>query len=479
MLVLFIIEKQLCYPNPCKHNGSCIETEEDAFVCDCDDVGYTGKTCEVLLINVPQFSTLAINSEIEFTMSSSPDGEFVLQLIPDDKTSLKVVPSSIIFSQTNTHHNVTMKAIKPGKFTLKYRISDKTLNYLPIPPATILVTNGTVSKSDYFDKYGLKPGLLKPGCCSSETLLNIRCPHNMNFFLKSSCGWIKKESFYLSPGIIFSSANDFDMPIAIAGAKIRKQKSNIYLQNLNKDEFENNCTTCSNESGMQPQCNIRPISLNDIQSFICYESLASTFFHHSSKLTPRWLKLNAMSSNRTHDTHSYMVNLVSSDHLKDISECNKLTPITNGFYSVMLYSGLLKVKVNNELMQSESSSAFCFAINLCEGESSPLYIAIPEDAQTILQSLEFMRDLKSKGWSVTVNSLVISDSRIREIMPSVMLTPIMYWNGKEYFSYNQFPYVLTSVKLNKRFSVDDTVKANWVFTGNVFWIHENIRKVCM
>ena len=461
-----------------------MKTDENAFECDCDGIGYTGKVCDILIINAPELSTLTVNSEIEVSLSSSPDREFKLELISDDKKSLNVKPVSMTFSQTHTHHNVTIKARKPGKYTLKYKVKDQTLKYQPIPPATILVINGTVGKSNYFDKHGLKPGVLKPGCCSSETMFQIQCPStSVNpLLLKSTCGWTEKGIFY-SPGVIFSSNSRFDMPIAMAGAKVRLRKFGIDLFSLSKDEFESDCMKCGNESSMESdtQCSVMPISLNDVQSFLCHESLASSYFHQSSKLIPKWFRLNALSSNRTHDMHSYIVDLVTSDSLKTIGECSKLTTVADGLYSVMLYSGSLTVKVDKEFMQSQSnkSSVFCFAVNLCEGTSSPLYIAVSDEAQTLLQSLEFMRDLYSKGWVVTVNSLVISDSQIGKKKKSNTINSVLYWNGKEYFtSYGQQPNMVTSVKFNKQFSSNDTLKASWVFSGDILWLHDNINKVC-
>ena len=470
----FPTEKQPCYPNPCKHNGTCIETDENSFMCDCDDVGYTGETCDVLLIDVPEFSALAVNSPVEVSISSYPDREFMLHLEPDDRRLLKVNPKSMMFSQEHTHHNVTMKAKKPGKYILDYVINDQTLNYQPISAATLLVINGTVNKSDYFDKHGVKPGLLQPGCCSSEKSFHIPCSSSVQLNLKSTCGWSTDNPYY-SPGIIFSSDNKFDMPVAIAGAKVRVRKSDVYVSSLSKDEFESDCNTCSNA-----QCSVTPISLNDVQSFLCHESLATTYFHYSSKLTPKWLKLDASSSDRFHDLHSYIVDLMSSDYLKTISECNKFKTVTDGLYSVMLYSGSLKVKINKESiqLQSNGSSTFCFAVNLCKGALSPLYIAIPDEAQTVVESLQFMSDLKSKGWSIAFNSLVISDSQISNNKKSDTMDPVMYWNGKEFFtSSRRSPNMITSVKFNKQFSNNDTVKVNWVFAGNVAWLHDNINKV--
>lgn len=481
-LHLFIIEKQLCYPNPCKHNGTCTETGEATFVCNCDGVGYTGKTCEILLINAPKFSTLTVNSPIEFSMSSSPDREFILYLQPDDKKFLKVTPSSISFSQEHTHYNVSMEARRKGKYILKYVVKDQTLNYHQLPPATILVTDGTLNKSRYFDKHGVKLGLLKPGCCSSEGLLELKCPSSARqLFLKSTCGWTKKGPFIQSAGIIFSSSNRFDMPIAIAGAKTRQRKNSIDVLSLSKNEFQKGCTSCSNKNTVKPdaRCDITSISLNDVQSFLCHESLAGTYFSHSSKLIPKWLKVNAVSSNRTHDIHSYMVNLVYPNDLTNIDECTKLTTVTDGLYSVLLYSGSLSIKFRKKTFQLKSnrSSVFCFAVNLCEEASSALYVTIPDEAQAVVQSLEIMRDLKSKGWSITINSFVISDT---QISVSVIKKPIHYWNGKDFFvSYKKHPNIVTCIKFNKLFASSNILKANWVFSGNAYWFHDNINKVCV
>ena len=408
----------------------------------------------------------------------------MLYLEPDDEKSLKVKPNSVMFSQEHTHHNVTVKGKKLGRYTLNYRVKDETLNYQPIPAATLLVTNGVVNKSDYFVKYGLKPGILQPGCCANDIPLQSQCPNSLQIFLKSTCGW--KANGTYSPGIIFSSGINgrFHLPIAIAGAKVKLRKSGIYrdLQNLNNDEFESNCMHCSNGSAgnvINPdkQCNNHPLSLNDVQSFLCHESLASTYFHHSSRLTPKWLKLKTLSSNRTHDAHSYMVDLVYPEELKIINECSKLTTVTDGLYSVMLYGGSLEVKVDKESMQFQSDgSKFCYAVNLCEGVFSPFYIAIPGEAQMVLQSTEFMHDLENKGWAIIVNSIVLSDSKINIV--SDVVNHIAFWNGNQFFmSYKRQPNMLANIEFTKLFSRDDTVKAKWVFSGNAYVFHDNINKV--
>ena len=474
----------MCSPNPCKHNGTCIEkTEENTFMCNCDDVGYAGKTCNVLLINVPEFSALAVNSPIEFSVSSYPDREFILYLEPDNSEFLNITPSSMMFSPEYTHYNVSVNAKKQGKYTLKYKVNDQTLNYKPVPSAIILATNGNINKSDYFDKYGAKPGVLHPGCYSNQVIHKCESGPTLELLLNSTCSWtvIKRQGTIVhSAGIIFGSVNKLNIPIAIAGAKVRQRKSGaLSLTSLSKNEFDKGSNKCNNGSigngsKSDTHCS-QPLSINDIQSFLCHESLASTYFSQSSKLTPKWLKFKALSSNRTHDIHSYIVKLVNSNDLTTISECSKLTTVTGGLYSVMLYSGSLKVLLHRKSLKLHYNqySVLCFAVNLCEGDSSPLYIAIPDEVQLILQSSKLMRNLKNKGWTVTINSVVISDSKFKNIM----VEQIEYWNGKELRNYKKQPRVLTDIKFSKLFAISNNLKANWAFIGKAYWFHDNINQV--
>jgi len=473
-MLSFIIERELCFPNPCKHNGICSITEEDTNVCDCDGTGYTGEICNVLVIDTPEISALMINSPMNFSLFARPDRTFVLELVPDNKDSLIIEPSSITFTQMSTEHNISMTAIKPGLYKLEYRVTGDGLNYQPVPPATILVSDDD-TRSSYCEERNITCGLIQPGCCSAnETQLGLefKCPSSdSELLLKSMCGWVTKGKLH-SAGVIFSSIDGFDMPVAIAGAQFITQTTHIDLQGLTTFEFNNGCTACTGN------CEIERLSVNYVQDFLKYDSLAFTYLYQSMELIPNWLKLKVVPSGRIHDFRSYLVYLVYSDNLNRVQECNQLTALTDGLYSILVYTGTLELTLGEETKQYNSNeSAVCFAVNLCEGSSSPIYISISGDAHTVLDSYEFMRDLKSKGWNIIINNFIISDDNVIPI--SDKASQLSYWNGIEFFSPNlQNLNMITNVEFTKYFSDDTGIEANWKFLGNVQWFHEDFNEVC-
>ena len=448
-------------------------------MCNCDGTGYSGEKCDVLLINTPDISPLVINFPKNFSLFSRPDRNFVLELVPHDKNNLKVKPSSLMFSEMITEHNISVIAIKPGIYKLQYKIKDNTLNYQPIPPATILASdNDTNFRS--CEERNVTCGLMQPGCCrANERQLNLKfqCPpSDSELFLKSTCGWVDEKSPdpLHSAGVIFSSINGFELPIAITGAQFLPKTTHIDLQGLTAFEFRHGCVRCTK----YPNCAIERLPVESVQEFLRYDSLAFTYLHQSAELVPSWLTLRVLPSDRDHDHRSYFVYLVYSANLNRVQECNELNALTDGLYSILVYLGTLEVTLDEETRQHKSNqSAVCIATNLCEGSSSPLYISISDEAQTMLNSFEFMRDLKSKGWSVIINNVIMIDTNVIPISEEPL--QFMYWNGREYFLPNlKNPNMVTNVKFTKSFFVDTGIEASWNFSGNVHLFHKDFNEVC-
>ena len=470
-----IVERELCFPNPCEHDGRCSITEENTYICDCDGTGYTGEICNVLIINTPDISALRINSPMNFSLFAQPDRNFVLELVPDNKNVIIIEPSSIMFSQMSTEHSISMTATQPGLYKLEYKVKDDGLNYQPISPATILVSENDTSTS-YCEERNITCGLIQPGCCPAnevELNLDFRCPSSDNKLLfKSTCGWVIKGTLH-SAGVIFSSIDGFDMPVAIAGAQFIPQTTHIDLQGLTTFEFNHGCVACTGYRN----CKIERLSVNLVQDFLEYDSLAFTYLYHSMQLIPSWLTLKVLPSGRIHDFRSYLVYLVYSDALNRVQECSGFNALTNGLYSILVYTGNLEVTLDEEIRQYQSNgSTVCFATNLCEGSSSPLYVSISGNAHGVLDSFRFMRDLKSKGWNIIINNVILSDINV---IPSETLQ-LSYWNGMDFFSPNlQNPNMITEVMFTKSFSVDTGIEASWNFMGNIQLFHDDFNDVCM
>ena len=471
-----VTERELCFPNPCEHNGICSITEDDTFVCDCDGTGYTGETCDVLLINTPDISGLMVNSPLNFSLFARPDRNFVLELVPDNKNVIVIEPSSIVFSQMSPQHNISMTATQPGLYKLEYKVKDDSLNYQPIPPVTILVSDIDTSTS-YCEERNITCGLIQPGCCPASEMqlgLEFTCPSSDNeLLLKSTCGWVTKGIKH-SAGVIFSSIDGFDMPVAIAGAQFFPQTTHIDLQGLTTFEFNHGCVRCAAYSN----CQIERLSVNLVQEFLNYDSLAFTYLYQSMQLIPSWLTLQVLPSNRVHDFRSYLVYLVYSDALSRVQECNGLNALTDGLYSILVYSGNLEVTLDEETRQySSNGSMICFATNLCEGSNSPLYISISNDAHRVLDSFAFMSDLRSKGWNIIINNVILSDNNV--IPPFDVAVQYSYWNGMDFFTPNiQNSNMITKIEFIKSFSGDTGVEGSWKFFGNVQLFHDDFNDVC-
>ena len=463
----------------------CTDIGGNMFLCDCVGTGYTGLQCNVLLINKADIPPLSVNSPVDVLFSSQPDSDFTLRIKVDDRNSVKVVPSSVTFSQQLTSQNISIVASTPGLYKIEFEVNDNSLNYQPIPPITVLVSNDDSGQSDYFDRHELERGLLQSGCCeASETQLRLqfRCPSDGNeLVLKSTCGWVTKQ-LPQTVGIIFSEYDDFDMPVAIAGAKFQTTATTINLQSLNTFEFQSGCIACTIGSVghvFGPSCQAERISINDIQKFLTHESLAHTYLSQSMSLIPEWFRLKTLLSNRSHDVYSYMVDLVYPNDMGRFQDCSELTALNNDLYSVMLYAGSLEVKLNEEKMQimSDDYTSMCFAVDLCKGVSSPLYITIPSSVHSTIETFDFMQDFKVKGWEIIISYLVISNSSILDEVPHHN-----YWNGSQLYSpILSTPHMVTKVSFNKSLSndndIDSDIKADWSFLGNITWLYEDFDNV--
>ena len=471
---------ELCFPNPCEHNGSCSITE-GTFVCNCDDTGHTGEKCDVLLlIGTSDISGLTANSPTTLSLSAQSDREFELMLIPDDMDNLVIEPSVLLFSEMQTQHNVSITATQPGLYTLVYEIPDDTLNYHPIPSVSILVTDET--NTSYCEERNITCGLMQPGCCSANEAqldLDFKCPSNDNeLLLKSTCGWISEGNSIplYSTGIIFSSIDGFDMPVAIAGARFFPQATEIYLDNVNRMQFSSGCTVCNGHEN----CETESLLVNTVQEFLTYDALAFTYLHQSMELIPRWLSLKVLQSDRSHDFRSYVVQLYYSNALNEVQGC-KLTSLTDGLYSVLVYTGNLEVMLGKDKTQYVSNeSSICFATNLCEGSASPLHVDMSDVIQKVPDQFEFMRDLKSRGWDVIIKNLIISDTNSIPEPVADLTSQYSYWNGIEHFLPNlQNPNMITKVEFTKSFMGNTGIEAIWNFYGDVHWYHKDFNEVCM
>ena len=468
MYVFSFKEKRGCTPNPCKHGGTCTYSGGNAILCKCNQSRYTGDLCNTLIIDVPKIPAMIVNSPTTISLSAWPDRMLTLSITAD--SGVDVIPSSVMFTDTLTSRNITVKATDQGLHKLEFSINDPTIDYKLIPPAIVLATKKQgCSRS--------RGSILDPGCCQAnetELGLNFQCPSSGDVILRSTCGW-QTTSAPSSGGVIFTSNNDFNMPIAITGVTF--QSSHDYIQ-LNGINFKDTCTACNTNGGSSHSCTTAYTTVKKVQCYLHHDSLASTYLQTATSVIPKWLKISTSKSNRSYDLHSYMVELVHWESLNKIQECNFMTKTSKGLHSVLIYSGSLNVEINKVKKEMQPGTfPICFAVNICEADKTSFYFNIPDHAQTFLESFKFMQNLKRDDWIVKFQSIAMSSSEMTTVAHQV--TQQRYWNGISFVLSRQPKiHMLASMFFSKIIlSRRNAITADLAFSGDMYLSHDNFDQV--
>ena len=409
----------------------------------------------------------------KFTFYAYPDFELFVELTTGT-TGLTIEPSAILnFSPTKTSAEVFITDERIGIYTIIYEISGRSATQFQQPqPATIIVQEDTPSAPQYFTSRGLEPGLLEAGSCAFGTPLDYTCPkENQQIEFSSTCRWYDNTS----PGIIFSEYNDINLPVSITGARISNATSDDQSRviPLVGNDFLQQC----NFDSPQASCNFKPSDhVNEIENFLMTEALGHTFLSQVEQLIPRWLVFSVdTSTSRTHDSTSYMTDLVESDYLAETEGCAGLFRVEDGIYTILKYSGSLNFNVNSSMQNFvPQGSHVCFAINLCEGLNSPLLVTIPNEAQTIVNSLPFTQIIRNYGWNFTINSIAISTTPFSHDLTG---SNNNYWFGNQEAIYT-FPNstIIADGQFDHSFSLD-TLQINYSLDGDAYMMYNNLNMV--
>ena len=468
------VEKKACTPNPCEHSGICIITGPSSYTCDCDGIGYIGVNCEIGIITTPVYQPLTKSVKEEFTFYANPNFELIVELTTGT-TGLTFEPSAILtFSPTTTNFVISITGNVIGIYTISYEISGKSSVQFQQPQSdTIIVQPGVPTMPEYFTSRGLEPGMLEAGSCANAAPLDFICPNkNDQILFSSTCRWHDNAS----PGIIFSGYNGLVLPVAITGATV----SNVTTADPSRIiplMGENFLLPC-NFPSLQPNCDFRPSDhVNEIENFLITEALGFTFLRQAKQLIPRWLTfLVDTNTPRTHDSSSFMVDLVESDYLLEIEGCSNLFKVGGGIYSVLKYSGSLNFSVNSSVHNINlQGSPVCFAVNLCEGLNFPLLVTIPDEAQAVVNLLPFAETIRDYGWEFFMNSIAISSTSFSNEFTG---SDDEYWFGNQEATYI-FPNttIIAEGKFYHSFSLN-TLQVNYSLDGNAYMLYDDMDKVC-
>ena len=351
----------------------------------------------------------------EFEVKAQPDGDLTVHF---GSAILQPSPSSVSLTRGSPGRRVI--SIRPShvgfhQMAVTLRGSAKDLYDKPKPLLGVVKPSST---SAYFEKRGLKKGILEPGCCTAKGV-ELKCPQSSHkVTVSSTCHWSTFFGMATTSGITFASSQGLNLPFSISGARF-KQTSSGYTPLPVDVTQKGQCFPCAqvssskcNTYGDPGKCYCLAPSDVDKVDFLSSEALPTTFLENTMSLLPQWLRFKPTPSQRTYsEDSSTTLLLVSKESLTDFKGCPGLLTryITDGVYNVLYYSGQLDIKVDNisQIYQPQQSDSipFCFTVNLCEGPSAAMHISIPKSAANTLQNLPIFGHFRSRGWKIDFDGM--------------------------------------------------------------------------
>lgn len=488
----FSIAITACDPSPCLHGGRCVVVSPVLSLCDCDGTGYTGPQCQFGVIGVPPFPLLRVGQPpFILNYTAIPDDEIRIALIQDNFSAVTFSPNPAVIMSPNISASIAIAPLIAGLYRVAYILDGPDAFDFDIPQDSYLAITPQIAPPDYtyFINRGVMIGRLLPSCCSPTSPIYMSCPSGGNISVLSSCTISNIGGSLLTEGIVFSTGNGLNLPLTIAGARLRFIGNDILVDQLASNERNQtlDCSLCGSLSGnlgnvsdVPSQCDSFGPAVSDIKDFLSSEALAFTYLIESRSLIPSWLNLLPIDyPMRGFGLNAYQVDLQREVIVNTIETCSNIPAITTGLHSLLHYSGLLDVTVTNMFSETftppVSNTPLCFAINLCQGVMSAFHIGLPQSARQFLNN-----NLNLFGANFDIAGVSMTRNKPLEIFPSNLpVFNTQYWNGRNRFTptFVDLDIALTGT-LTKLYQMND-LSIDLDFSGILAFGVNNFDQVCM
>ena len=460
-----ISESDPCFPNPCKNGGLC-RAEEGEFSCACNGTGYVGPTCGKPVVYLEYIPPITDGTNIPVTISTMAKRK-------EDSTITVIAMGSQGFNEfakIHLHPNeIRDETEVPGKLGIvTVSLLNKKFKYEPME-RIVFVSEGNPNTS-YFQQLNLPSGQLKPSCCTPDVgKLEITCPAStQGVSLKSTCQWTTTDAGVTrSPGVVFAEGSSVALPTSISGFRYRNNGKQDYI--IRKEECET-CNACENDSDDQCYC-YNNFTLADTQDLLHARALAFTYIGEIQKLLPFWLQMSvnvefASNISSLTDYDSFAPITRPTDSVSSIAGCRTLTDLSGSIYSVLRHDKTLSITVDGTQYDYRENGdnvnpgePMCFAVDLCDGLSSPVHMQISQHVNNILVS-QYLRDFTSRQWNIRLNTASVFINEVEHA------SNVEFWNGVELIAPSPIKMDV-SVNLDAKVEfIDDPLHLALEFSGS-------------
>ena len=469
-----------------------MQAGDTAFECNCEGTGYTGPTCNLGIVSTPVIPTLmmGIASNTLF-ISAKPDTE--LNIAISGGESFKVLPERFGFSKDITTLNFTVTGSIVGYYSIQYQLSGEDASSFLTPEDAAVFVQSVSTDSEmgqqrrYFQKLSLSLGELIDSCCEPSTFFQCQGSSAPNrVFFTSACNWDNRHGSHASAGVVFAEnrAKDFKLPISIAGIEVDSISSRITLPQV----ALGSCTPCS---AVQPNCNLDnqnqtcycyDFSISDTIDFLETLSLGINYIRNLNDLLPSWfedIQVRAAFSNLRDPrfiNYEYTTDLVPAEGLQKLHGCEMIEADTDAqnLYSVLRYGRAMSASIDGQGLfyvdrnrEPDLENPMCFAVNLCKGRESPVFIQLSPNIHAVILS-RFLQTYVRRNWDIRIYSVVLS----RGGMPLDSSIMEEYWNGVSVFQPElpQFDLIVTTSS-TAPFQIG-SLSIELSFSGKIYCLYE-------
>ena len=423
----------------------CIEAGND-FICDCSGTNYTGPTCDIGIIRIPPIPTLTKDQSQSITVSTDLD---LRGMIAKILVQVNGGPGPrITFQESRKTQTFSLTPTEVGVIKITYKKSPQFA--IQPPESTVFVRDETEQNNPpnfYFRTLQLRVGQLKESCCTPEDL-QLECPEStQQITLKASCQWMTENSIHVAPGVIFAEGNGVSLPASLSGYQIDTNSG--ILSQLGPISGCTQCTSsqilCQQQPPFDNDCYCYRFSVSDTQDFLNARALSLTYLQRLQALLPTWLKVQvdlryAVPTTQFSDFDYFALLVHSYSDIPSIRGCNMISATSSGMYSILRHDKTISTEIDGlTYVYREGNNAgsdespMCFAVNLCEGINSPVFMQVSKPVHNILIS-EYLGTFIHRGWKIVLNTITVSKA------PMSYTTMNQFWNGIEFFQPSTLMY---------------------------------------
>ena len=411
------------------------------------------------------------NTDYDVSITSSPQIERELTLTVTNISALNIVgeeTQTFIPTDDSTTVVYTLHPNEPGLFQVHYNIEPKNNFQKPENSVVLITSSDSPGKKDnnYFQSLELSDGQLGLGCCSNSLLMSSpQCISKLSFF--SSCQWFSPqgETKFISKGVIFIGGRTLNLPLSIAGIDVRSSSSSFKASlPTTSDILSERCFSCKKETFQCAETNTTiHFDEYDVQTFLTFNSLSTTFLESINNLLPSWLSVSVHSSISTYSNYDFLSFVGTSTEIKNLEGCESYQADAKKrlLYALRTRSTLYVVIDNFPafLHSSSTSKPVCILVDMCSSFQSKLYFMVPLALQpSQLIGLPYFQILINNG-QVSFKTITFTERG-----KNVRFKDSKYWRGDTYFTAQipKFEFEV-EVKLEKEFVGNDLrVKINFV-----------------